>query len=193
MNSVSDIQVTPLYLAVQNDKLPVVDLLLLRGADPSIGAIHTKTIGRTALHQASIQGSLDVAKRLLQGGAKVNQLDSLNSSPLHMAALYGQLKVVKLLVVHGADIDQVTRYRPGDQRWHHPASNGCHQPIARDRGLPDKERCCAGGNRHNFKGLQSSEHCHGGKRVHATCICATRNLDKRSRNGLGSSHHSLAH
>jgi ankyrin repeat protein len=71
-------------LAAQEKHLPLVDLLLIRGADPNLGRnrLAGPTEGWTALHRTSYDGSFDIAERLLEGGTNVDQVDKIGMSPL---------------------------------------------------------------------------------------------------------------
>ena len=102
INADDNAGVTPLMYAVQEKHLTLVDLLLIRGADPNLAANHLE--GRTALHSASFDGLLEIAERLVEGGANVDQVDKRGVSPLHLAAQEGRLEIVKLLARNGANI-----------------------------------------------------------------------------------------
>ena len=107
VNAAKNDGLTPLMLAVQQTHLPLVDLFLLRGADPNLKeTIH----GQTALHIATFDGHFDFVDHLVKGGADVNQVCKLGSSPLHSAAQEGHLKIAKLLVKKGASIHQSNVY-----------------------------------------------------------------------------------
>ncbi|KAJ8364865.1 hypothetical protein SKAU_G00136960 [Synaphobranchus kaupii] len=58
--------------------------------------------GITALHQACIDGSMDVVVFLLAHGAHVNQADSEGWTPLHVAASCGNLEITDFLLQQGA-------------------------------------------------------------------------------------------
>ena len=59
----------------------------------------------TPLHLASLNGSLDVVKILLDNGAVMECKDKIEFTPLIRAAAQGHLPVVKLLVERGARLD----------------------------------------------------------------------------------------
>lgn len=61
--------------------------------------------GRTALHLAALQGEMQVAEALLNGGANVDARDKHGDTPLHLAAAKGNLAIVKMLVARGADVN----------------------------------------------------------------------------------------
>ncbi|KAJ8416030.1 hypothetical protein AAFF_G00380520 [Aldrovandia affinis] len=58
--------------------------------------------GITALHQACIDGSMEVVVFLLSQGANVNQADSEAWTPLHVAASCGSLEITDFLLQQGA-------------------------------------------------------------------------------------------
>ncbi len=62
-----------------------------------------KTGGMTALLFAAREGHVEVARRLLEGGADVDQASADRTSPLLIATLNGQFDVAMLLLEAGAD------------------------------------------------------------------------------------------
>lgn len=63
--------------------------------------------GITALHQACIDGSMEMVDFLLSHGANVNQVDSEGWTPLHVAASCGNLEIAEFLLQHGASLCSV--------------------------------------------------------------------------------------
>lgn len=63
--------------------------------------------GRTALHRACSEGSIDKTTLLLNKGVNTNAVDKDNWSPLHCAAQHGHLEIAKLLIQHGADMNSL--------------------------------------------------------------------------------------
>ncbi|XP_062402479.1 protein phosphatase 1 regulatory subunit 12C [Sardina pilchardus] len=63
--------------------------------------------GITALHQACIDGSMEVVAFLLLEGAHVNQVDSEGWTPLHVAASCGNLDITEFLLDQGASLSAV--------------------------------------------------------------------------------------
>jgi uncharacterized protein len=62
------------------------------------------------------EGNLDVAKMLLEQGAKVNWVDKLNRNALIVASFFGYSNVVKLLLDHGAtEIEKA--YESAEKGW----------------------------------------------------------------------------
>lgn len=59
----------------------------------------------TPLHGVAWRGDLLAAKKLIAGGADVNQTDSVGETPLHGAAAWGRAPMVKLLLSSGARHD----------------------------------------------------------------------------------------
>ena len=90
--------VSTLEAAAQKGKLVIVDELLRAGADAN-----TTSAGYTALMMAAIYGHLDVARRLIQGGARVDAQDDRGVTALMLAAKYRQLDIARLLLDAGAD------------------------------------------------------------------------------------------
>jgi uncharacterized protein len=59
------------------------------------------------LMKAALNGHHEAAKRLLEAGANVNQLDKGGYSALMLAASNDHADIVELLLTHGASIDQI--------------------------------------------------------------------------------------
>ncbi|XP_062853887.1 protein phosphatase 1 regulatory subunit 12C [Trichomycterus rosablanca] len=65
------------------------------------------TDGITALHQACIDGSVEVVSFLLLQGASVNQVDNEGWTPLHIAASCGNQEIAEYLLEQGASLNTV--------------------------------------------------------------------------------------
>jgi hemoglobin len=95
----------PLYSLANEYKGPdggdVVRALARGGArvNASDGAKHC-----TALHMAARRGNLEIARVLLDCGAKIDARDSLGDTPLRRAVNCGQLQIASLLLAAGADM-----------------------------------------------------------------------------------------
>jgi hypothetical protein len=63
--------------------------------------------GKTALHLASLKGSLDIVQLLIEHNASVNQAAKRGWTALHLASENGHFDIVQLLVEHNACVDQV--------------------------------------------------------------------------------------
>uniref|UniRef100_A0A672YKQ2 Protein phosphatase 1 regulatory subunit 12C-like n=1 Tax=Sphaeramia orbicularis TaxID=375764 RepID=A0A672YKQ2_9TELE len=63
--------------------------------------------GITALHQACIDGSMEMVSFLLEHGASVNQVDSEGWTPLHVAASCGYPDIAEFLLQQGASLSAV--------------------------------------------------------------------------------------
>ncbi len=120
---------TPLYVAVQQDDLEIVQMLLEAGANPNAqnadlwfppshaqsiemvqllldyGAnIHlTDEVGKDALQH---QNDPEVAAYLIDAGAQVNPDKGQSGSPLREATDDGNLEMMRLLLERGANVDQ---------------------------------------------------------------------------------------
>lgn len=115
---------TPLLLAALNDRKPVFELLVGRGAQPDIFAAAAmgdleslkpllkekpdlltaaNSQGDTPLHLAAQAGRAYLCELLLLRGAEINAQDREAWTPLMKAAAAGQKEVCELLLKKGAD------------------------------------------------------------------------------------------
>jgi ankyrin repeat protein len=93
---------TPLHLAVKNDDVSMVQLLLERGADPNATAAN----GHKPLYDAAESGYLNIAGLLLEFSANVEAFNiDQQRTALHQAVENGHTSVAKILLRDGADID----------------------------------------------------------------------------------------
>ena len=92
---------TALTQAAQDGKDPVVQELLVRGAQIE----HRRKGGETALVLAAGMGHLAVAKRLLDAGAQVNSQSDIGVTALMEAAAHGHRDLALLLLSRGADVN----------------------------------------------------------------------------------------
>lgn len=92
---------TPLFHAVFAGNLPVLQLLLKKGA-----SLKTQNLsGSTPLHEAVRLGNLDAAGLLLKGGASVTVVDNLGNSPFHNLIFWDSTDLGDLLLAAGAPIN----------------------------------------------------------------------------------------
>jgi len=59
---------------------------------------------RTPLHNAAMEGRVDMMRWLLNNGADANVSECVSWTPLHLAARIGHLEVVRVPYEHNADI-----------------------------------------------------------------------------------------
>jgi hypothetical protein len=92
-----------------NNALPLLDMLAAAGAD-----LRVRRNGRTLLHDAAHEGTLEVATWLIDRGADVNAVNDcgdncveLGWTPLHDAQ-YRSSAMSELLLARGADIDKTS-------------------------------------------------------------------------------------
>lgn len=142
---------TPMLYAIRENCKACVDELLRRGANINL----PDPDGIAPLTLAMMTGNWDIARRLVEAGADVNQWDIYGQSPLHVAienayvnrrsgvgnlgtdksanATEGK-ELVKMLVERGADPNQQMFFRP-------PREPG--QVSASTRGTTPFHRACA--------------------------------------------------
>jgi ankyrin repeat protein len=91
----------PIHFASFSAKLPVIEELLLAGADIRHSA---EAVGkRTPLHQAALGGNTAVCEFIIGKGEDVNIQDDSGVTPIHLASEGGFVKAVKVLLEHHAD------------------------------------------------------------------------------------------
>lgn len=117
---------TPLHLAARfNGLSTVVDVLLPRGADPSLRGRN----GYTPLHLAARRGNEEIVKVLLdQPSVAVDAKDDSGKTALHFACSEGHRKVCQILLNFGADIKAVSTDKTTP--LHSAIFNG-HSEVAR--------------------------------------------------------------
>ncbi|KAK1941209.1 Ankyrin-2 [Phytophthora citrophthora] len=78
----------------------LVDLFGLRGELHFLNApdIH----GRTALHNAVLEGSMELVELLVQYGAAVNTVDYQDATPMNLAIMECNVDIIQYLTAHGA-------------------------------------------------------------------------------------------
>lgn len=92
----------PLLMAVTRGEARTVTVLLDHRAD--VNALGPD--GETALARAAVLGATDVARVLIERGARVAvRFARINQTPLHSAAGHGFVPLIQLLLEHGADAD----------------------------------------------------------------------------------------
>jgi len=95
----------PLYCAVLNSQLEVVEYLLGR-SDINVNIVNS--VGETPLYTACMYGSVSgVLERLLQHkDCDVNRTNIFGETPLFAACRHGRVWIVRLLLKYGANVDQ---------------------------------------------------------------------------------------
>ena len=58
-----------------------------------------------SLHNASVNGRIDVVQRLLDRGADLNERNKILQTPLDVASEHGKLAIAKKLIKYGADVN----------------------------------------------------------------------------------------
>jgi hypothetical protein len=79
--------------------------------------------GSTPLHDAAVDGHVEIARLLLQNGAEVNARSKYGFTPLHWAAIFGHVDILHLLVENDADLE--AQDNDGERALHCAAYNGC--------------------------------------------------------------------
>jgi len=87
-----------LVAATRGKNLSLVNLLLEKGADPNADNAGVPN----ALFDVP---TAELAGKLIEHGAKVDEADAAGVRPLHVAAARGRIEVAALLIEHGADVN----------------------------------------------------------------------------------------
>lgn len=116
--SSSSMCVTPLIHATMLSSVEIVRLLLAKGADPNIGDKlvneHDRGMGwdkSTPLHFAAEKGNLEIAKLLIDAGAKTEAKDDCGVTPLMNAVKSGNIALAELLLNNGASVNTLMNSR----------------------------------------------------------------------------------
>ena len=105
LNERDEDNLTPLHLAVDQDRDDMVSLLLEFGAEVNV---HTFEARLTPLHVAVRNNNLAITDRLLEAGADVNSRNKIDHTPLHVAVSTKSIEMVRLLLFWNADTNVVT-------------------------------------------------------------------------------------
>ncbi|MBU1109115.1 MAG: ankyrin repeat domain-containing protein [Candidatus Riflebacteria bacterium] len=86
---------------VMAKRLENVQLVLKFGADPNV----VDSRANTALHHCAENGSVEIARALLENKARPDLLNNDGDAPIHVAVRKNNLQVLKILSEHHANID----------------------------------------------------------------------------------------
>ncbi len=107
---------SPLHWAAYQGNLQVAEFLIDKGADVNIfdkynGPVGSASISGTILQVAiNFNSKEDMAKLLIESGAKIDQKDTNGNTELHLAALRGNADLAHYLIDHGANVHAVNEY-----------------------------------------------------------------------------------
>lgn len=90
---------TPLLMALLENRLDVVDLLLEHNIDVNI----PDKDGTLPISVAAGLGKAAIVSKLIAKGSKINHQEKDGCSPLHYACHQGHEEIIKMLLAHGAD------------------------------------------------------------------------------------------
>ena len=100
--SFSDDGFTPLGLAAYFGHEDITRYLLLKEADPNVASNNGFSV--YPLHSAVASDHTMIAKMLIEGGARVNVVQSSGITPLHSAAQNGNIELLIVLLEAGAQV-----------------------------------------------------------------------------------------
>jgi ankyrin repeat protein len=101
INALTDEGVTPLVLAVSNNRTDAVKTIL--SYDPLINEVTSSY--ETPLLIAVKNCNTEISELLIRGGAEPDYPDKHGATPLHHATIYGCMEIVDLLLYYDASID----------------------------------------------------------------------------------------
>lgn len=107
VNAVTDLGVTPLWLAADNGSSAMANALLERGANPHLNLLSGETLVMTAAHT----GNAALVRSLLAAGASPQGAVTRGQTALMWAAGQGHADVVAALLDFGAEVDARTLVR----------------------------------------------------------------------------------
>jgi len=102
LDLINDEKHTPLHLAVRDNSLEIIEILLAFGANPSVRDFR----GNTCLHMATAIRSSESLKLLAESVTTKDELNVFNNfgiTPLHIAMMNDDKPCVDVLLRHGAD------------------------------------------------------------------------------------------
>lgn len=94
INSVNSSNQTLLHIAAERGYLPIIELLIHKGARLDLQDLK----GHTALHRAASRGHTRIVKALIKAGAPIYTPDQQGKTPIHLAAGNDNQDAVKVLV-----------------------------------------------------------------------------------------------
>lgn len=107
VDSITDLGVTPLWLAADNGSSAMVDALLEHGANPNLNLLSGETLVMTAAHS----GNAALVRSLLAAGASPQGAVTRDQTALMWAAGQGHADVVAALLDYGGEVDARTLVR----------------------------------------------------------------------------------
>ena len=96
---------TPFVLAVRKNREAIARVLVELGADVN----HRNRAKRSALHEAALNGALQMVRLCLTYRARLDLQDVNGNTPLHLAAARSHMDVAELLIRAGARPDTANR------------------------------------------------------------------------------------
>ena len=105
INAVDKQSRTPLFVAVENENKPFLDLLV---SQPNIDVNILNSKRQTPLELALlVKKNLQFANQLVENGADLNVIDNEKRTLLHKAAVEDNFAVIQFLTTHSADVNSV--------------------------------------------------------------------------------------
>jgi ankyrin repeat protein len=131
---------TPFLRAAQSADVPVMRLLLSKGADPGIATFNGTTALMTAAGVNWVVGQtftesparwLEAVKLCLELGGDVNAVNDMGLSAAHGAANRGSDDIIELLAQHGARLDVPDKHGRTPLAWAEGVFLATNSPMAK--------------------------------------------------------------
>lgn len=111
---INEEKLTPLHLAVRDNSVEIIEMLVAFGANPSIKDFR----GNTSLHMATAIRSSESLKLLAESVTSKDEINAFNNfgiTPLHIAMMNDDKPCIDLLIRYGADpkiLNDMTKLQP---------------------------------------------------------------------------------
>jgi ankyrin repeat protein len=96
---------TPLFFAMQANRIDAVRMLLARHADPDGKVCMVSRSSNTPLLFAIDVGNRQLASTLISAGAHIDPAGATGPTALEMAIRHGRMEIIPLLIDHGANVN----------------------------------------------------------------------------------------
>jgi ankyrin repeat protein len=130
LDLINDEKLTPLHLAVRDNSVEIIEMLLAFGANTTIKDIR----GNTGLHMATATRSSECLKILAENSSKddLNVHNNFGITPLHIAMMNDDTACMDILLRYGANpkiLDDLTKLNPTSSSPKDVKNNIVHNTV----------------------------------------------------------------